>query len=144
MFLANHNGNQKPALCSQHCSQLEFYIECPQTSYSFHLCSSKRRAFPWLRGEISSLAAPRSGERQQNNLLCPRAPWCRLRSGHGTGHRPTHRAGGSWCHLSSSSARASGAAADGCARCLRASFCRRKVWWGQHVTLGFAPLERAR
>lgn len=81
MFLANLNVNQEPVLCSRCCTQLEFYIERPQTSYSFHLCSSERRAFPWLQGEILSLAAPRSGERQQNNLLCPRALGCWLQSG---------------------------------------------------------------
>lgn len=96
MFLANHNVNQKPALCSQHCSQLEFYIERPQPSCSFHLCSFERRAFPWLRGEILSLAAPRSGERQQNNLLCPCAPRCWLQSGRGmaTGRRTALAAAG--------------------------------------------------
>lgn len=84
MFLANLNVNQKPALCSRHCSQLELYIKRPQTSYSFRLRSSERCAFPWLRGEILSLAAPRSGGRQENNLLCPRAPRCWLQSGRGT------------------------------------------------------------
>lgn len=71
--------------------------------------------FPWLQGEILSLAAPCSGEQQQKNLLCLRALRC--------WHQP-----------------GSGAANSGCAQCLRA-LCRSKFWWGQHVVPGFAPLE---
>ena len=87
-LLANLYVNQKPALCSRRCGQLEFDTERLQTSHSFRWCSSERRAFPWLQGEILSLAAPRSGERRRNNLLCPRALRCWLRSG------------SSRCHLS--------------------------------------------
>lgn len=141
MFLANHNVNQKPALCSQHCSQLKFYIERPQPSCSFHLCSFERRAFPWLRGEILSLAAPRSGERQQNNLLRPRAPRCWLQSGRGmaTGRRTALAAAGAVSPFPTREPLGQPPTAV-----LRASFCRREVWWHRCVTPGFAPLERAR
>lgn len=81
VFLVSLNVTQKPACFSWCCSKLHFYIEHPQPSCSFPLCSRGKHMFPWLQGEILSLAAPCSGEQQQKNLLCLCVLWCWHQSG---------------------------------------------------------------